>query len=462
MLQKIFSLKKEDWLRGLCPDEYYDGGNVLYVAKGIDLFRTPGRLAAGIGATVIGSGTVVDSIKWFKVRPSGSYGYGYGSGGRIYQIALSGDDVTIIDTNTDSQGQGLEIYNGNLLFSKNTRVSIYNWSTFNDTNVGGAGTLTTSLYHPMKVGVDNNCYVGNVNKLAKWDGGTFTSDKLTFNSTYIITALENDGFYLVIGATSDPVTGGTNRVATILFWDMVSAQANRVYNLPEAEDINYLLYKDGWIYVFCSNVIYRCQFDVPPQEYLRRTGMLFGRSQGKTADVRKGVMIWSDNTGVVGSYGSAGYKLPEILQTPYKVPTGVNENISSLMYYVPLNVLYVATSTPKLYIIYTGTATAGLSAQTPYIDLGRYWKLHYLKIITDTLASGDSLTLSLKSVSGGTELLDATTFTYSADGAKKTKNLPISGKITDQFQLTITFTAGAVKVKEVQLFGEPMSELYSE
>lgn len=463
MIQRILKIGKENWLSGLCPSEYYDSGNVLYSANGIDLFRTPGRLTSGGEATVIGSGTVTDNIQWFTHRPGYPYVYGYGSTGRFYKIDSVGGTLTLIDTNSLSHGQGVEIYNQNLVYAQDTQVGEYNWATFSDTAISHTSSLTTSSYHPMKVGIDDNLYIGNINKLAKWDKTTFDNDKLVFDSDYTITALASDGYYLVIGATAGAFLGN-KQICRIMFWDMTSSQISKTYTLEGASAIHYILFRNGYLYVFCGNVIYKCSFDSPPIEFIRRDNMYFGFTYGQVADIYKNSMVWSEDLyGTIGKYGADSYGLPEILQTPYTVPITAGEKITSIISFPSLSpALYVGTNTPKLYRLSMSGNLKGVTATTPYIDLGRYWKLHYLKVVTEPLASGDVLTLSLKSASGGTEMLDATTFTFASGGAKTTKNLSISGKIVNQIQLALTFTTGAVKVKSVEIFGEPVAELFTE
>lgn len=467
MLQKILTIGQEHWIRGLAPSEYYDGGKVLWTAKGINPFKYPyaGRLMAGYAPSLISStATVKDNIKWMVPDPVSTtpYIYCYGDAGKFSKIDTS-DVVTFISSVSNSHGGGLEFYKDKLIYVKDTCVGLTAnpdavSPTFRDTAI--AGGINDYYYHPVKIGADQNCYVGNKHQLGKFSSVATTDwvgNKLTFPTEYRVDALENTGFYLVLGLNT---TSGVKSMGVVAYWDMVSGQTNRWYPLSEEDKIEFIFNNGGWDYIFCQGKVYRGNFDTPPTVWLYGADIYAASGYGKLAGNWKGGMVWAGQQ-ELNYYGAETTLLPEVLTQPWYL-SGITL-ITSIFTKLTSLKIFVAGTTNKLYIMATsGTGTlTGVSATTPYIDLGRYWKLHYLKVITEPLASGDSLTLSLKSVSGGSELLDATTFTYSVDGAKTTKNLPISGKIVNQFQLAITFTAGTVMVKEIQLFGEPLEELWS-
>ncbi len=469
MIQRILQIGADQWLRGLSPSRYYNGGAALYQAKGIDLFRLPGRLTAGLGADVLLTATstvpLSGEIRCFAYKPGYPTIYGYGNDGNIYEIPATGAPIVLSNTCTNGQGQGLEFYGGKLVYSQATRIGSFNWTLWDNIGICPAGSLTTSLHHPLKVGADKNLYVGNVNKLAEWDGSTFDSSRLTFDSYYTITALESDGFYLVIGAEGvvSGAPGGNKNIVTVFFWDMVSNQVNRVWTLPDANALFDLQYKDGFIYAFCGNILYECSFDSPPKRALLKTGMHFGNKYGEISGIMNNVLYFPEvNDGTINSYGAPQHDLSPIVQSPNKVAiTGASAEITALATYQTFGIMYVCTDEHKLFAIRNNPAV-GVTGTSPLIDLGRNWKLHYLKVTTDPLASGDSLTLSLKSSASGSELLTATTFTYSSDGAKVSKKLPIGGDIVDQIQFAVTFTAGVVAVRKIELYGEPLPEEYAE
>jgi len=455
MIQKILSLTPNYWVNGLSPSEYYDGGKALYEAKGIDLFKYPGRLAVGYGSRRIGTSTVNTEISAFVNQPTSNYLYGLGQT-KLYKIGIISDSVTVLHSTTQA-GFDLEIYKNNLVYSQQTQIGKYNWSTFSDTAIGGTSFLSTAI-HPMKEGADGNLYIGNLNKLAKWDGTIGNSAKLTFDSGYTVTSLANDGFYLVLGA----VTSGTNTSAKkcyIMFWDMVSEQVSRKYELPGATTIYNITEKDGYIIAFCENRTFVCQFDSPPKELIKNGSgrYSFGKNYGRISLAYNGLTIFpTDLYGTIGAYGSTENGLPEVFSNPWTV--GESEGDISAMD-ESYGRLYVATDTPRLLRIDSGGGNlTGVTAKTPLIDLGRDWKIHFIKIMTEPLASGDSISVTLHSSSSGTALSTGT-FTHTADGAKTKKILPVDGKIINQAQLQITIEAGNPKIKSVEIFGEPMAEL---
>lgn len=468
MLQRIFSLNKEHFLRGLSPSEYYDGGKVLYSAVGIDLFRTPGRLRAGFDVEIIGTPTVQGSIRAFVNHPYSIYEkyiYGYDEGGKVYQIT-DADAFSIVHS-VSNPARGLTNYYSDagipiLIYTQKKQVGLASYATmtFLDTAVGGPDSLEDYTPHPVKVGVDNNLYIGNKFKLAKWDATTLTANRLTFESDFRVDALESDGFYLVIGGRRG--YSRSARSAYIYFWDMVSNQVSRTYLLPGQVTVNRLLYHEGYIYAFCDYAVFKCSFDSPPVEVIRLEDRFRGMS---SADVFRNTIVFGAgsstvSTGAIGRLGNTEPDLPHILQTPWKVTDTDKAGIKCIFTnYNEPGQLLITTNADKCVYRVTTTSLTGVSAKSPFIDLGRYWKLHFLKVTTETLASGDSLTVSLKTKSGGSEILKTTTFTFAADGAKTSKLFPIDGTITDQVQYQITFTAGNVQVKSIELFGEPQEEL---
>jgi hypothetical protein len=452
MLQKIFQLKPTNWLQGLSPSEYYDGGKALYEANGIDLFKYPGRLAVGYGTKQIGTTTVTSAITSFENNPNANYMYGIGQT-NIYKIGLINDSVTVATT-TSQVGSDLEIYNGNLLYSQQTRLGSYNWTTFTDSAIGGNGFLTTSYWHPMKLGADENLYIGNVNKIAKWDGTIATAARLTFDAGYTIKTIASDGFYLVIGAT---VGTGTFKKVYVMFWDMVADQISRKYELPGATTIHYLQEKDGRIIAFCDNRIYQCSFDSYPTELIKngKGRYVFGKATGKISTIYNGLIVFQvSGYGHLGAYGSSEEGIGEIFQIPWSVGerdvTAMNNAYGAI---------YCANNDNRLFKISASNAgLSGVSIKTPIIDLERDWKLHFIKIQTEKLSSGDDITIQLLNQSGGSVLATGT-FTYAVDGTKTKKNIPIGGVISSQAQFIVTINGGNPKIKSVGLYGEPLAEL---
>lgn len=472
MAQKILTITKEHFIRGLAPSEFLDAGKVLWTADGIDLFYPDyvGRLMAGFSPTDIsGSEPVVvaDAIKWFSFNPAGTYAYAYGNEGKIYKIALTTDEIEELQTTALSTGQGLEVYKDYLIYSQNTQVGKYGLlsgtPTFDDDGISGATGLTTSNYHPIKVGADKRCYVGDINELDSFSSvgeapsSDWSAGDLVFSSDWTITALENDGFYLVIGTVFNPGTTAERKVA-VSFWDMAADRVNRHYILPGATTLHYLLYKDGWVYAFCQNAIYRCRFDAPPEVFLQRDGIYCGMTYGQIATVYKNVMLWLGSAGKVHAYGSSDFQIPPVFYNPYKVLTTA---LGGIMGFPNYDKIYTAAgSGDKLYALNIGNVT-GVSATTPFIDLGRYWQGAFLKVYTEPLADGDSLAVNVYAENGVTAILSKT-FTYAADGAKSSKKFPITAAFMNQIQVALTFTAGAVKVKGFELYGVPVDELYAQ
>ena len=407
----------------------------------------------------------VDYIKvrvYYSITDTSPYVYCYGDAGKFSKIDAN-DVPTFIGSVSNSHGNGLGFYKDSLIYIKDTCIGLCNdpyatTPTFRDTAI--ANGIRDYIYHPVAIGADQKCYVANSYQLGRfsdvdttdWDG-----DILTFPNQYRIVALANNGFYLVMGLNN---AGAIKSQGVVAYWDMVSNQVNRWYPLPEEDKIWHIFHNGSWDYIVCGEKIYRSNFDTPPEIWFYRTDIANAEQNGHIVALWKGGMIWAGEQ-EINYHGAETSLLEPVVHQPWYL-AGITK-ITSLFAKLTELKLYVAGNTNQLYkIATTNDALTSVIATTPFIDLGRYWKLHYLKVVTEPLASGDSLTLSLISANGGTEMLDATTFTYSADGAKTTKNFSISGRIVNQFQLAATFTAGDVKIKSIEIYGEAMSELFTE
>ena len=88
-----------------------------------------------------------------------------------------------------------------------------------------------------------------------------------------------------------------------------------------------------------------------------------------------------------------------------------------------------------------------------------------IKIHTQPLASGDSLTVDVIG-DKDTNIINGQTFTFASDGAVTSKfintlNTSVDNR-TEEISIKLTFSAGSVYVKRVDLFGEPERDYYAE
>ncbi len=349
MLQRILKFGSEHWIRGLSPSEYYDGGSAIYTGEGVNIFRTSGRLSTGFLPTIIGSGTIADNIRWMVSDDfENTLMYAYGDTGKIYKININ-DTVSVLkDTITSSNGNGLIFYKDKLIYAIGTIVGKCSnpdssTPTFDDDGINGGAVMLGVANHPMKVGADQKCYVGNSYKLAMFSDVASTpsadwdASKLTFQETYRINSLENDGFYLVIGLTTD------SRVAQprsyVAYWDMVSGQVNRWYQIPKCGEIQYLFCQEGQTYIFTKTAIYVSNFDTPPKLWFYRNDIICGGGNGAIATELNGELRWGGGNEIT-SYGSGGLNLPKVFYQPEKI--SVISTITSIFSNPEKNRFFVA------------------------------------------------------------------------------------------------------------------------
>jgi hypothetical protein len=245
-----------------------------------------------------------------------------------------------------------------------------------------------------------------------------------------------------------------------MFWDMASEQVNRIYELPQTNYLYKLIFKDNYIYAFCRNKLFKCSYDSPPQEYIKNgdNRFYFGKQIGNIASIYKNLLIFqAGDLGEIGAIGTNREGLPDIFQIPWSMSGTGSISISSI--FGGDDAIYVSAS-DKIYRIHSSNdELTNVTMKTPLIDLERDWKISFIKIKTEQLASGDSISVNLYNKSSGSSL-GSGTFTYTTDGNKSSKVIPINGVITNQIQLATTIVGGDPKIKSLDVFGEPLSELY--
>ena len=140
----------------------------------------------------------------------------------------------------------------------------------------------------------------------------------------------------------------------------------------------------------------------------------------------------------------------------------ISKNITLVDGQLSKGYVFVADDTPQLayYPIGSGTPGEGVSAQTVYFQLNQPIDIKHIDVVFgEPLALGDTLDLDVYRDQDNS----ATDFgSVSYDSTKTIRRFQFrnaSGgalSIDEQFSLLISFTAGAVKIKKIEVFGHPM------
>ncbi len=468
MIQKILSLGSKQFLGGIASSPYSEQTGLWEYLNGVDITRELGLIMSGYAATDIGGETVTDTVTRMVLDSVNSKSYALGDDNKFYSINSS-DAPTYLSAVSATAVTDILVYKDNLIYPQATQVGRYGVLSSSPTpdndGVSGASQLTSSTYHPLCAGPDKRVYVGDVTGLNSFsDVGTapandWTVDDLIIDSTYTITCLENDGFYLIIGATPTGSTLRSHRVK-VYFWDTFTETYNREWTIPDSE--LYALKTVGdYTYAFCKDGVWKFNYDNAPVAVLHKgTGIATIQPYATLGGVDqwKGQAIWAAAGNIV-TYGTPdSQRIPNFIGNPFTL----GETFRAIMVKDYTNI-YASTTVDKLYAFKSGYGQ-GL-ATTVDIDLQRFWKITGVKLSTSILVSGASVLVEVIRPQGGVVMF-SDTISYTRDGAKAAFYIPLNSvtkgagsNISDQVRIQLT-TNGNVAIKRVDLLGEPMPETY--
>jgi hypothetical protein len=438
-------------MSGLAISPFYGSPGIWDIATGVDFFRYPGLLAAGYEPTNIGTGLVDRKVKFILPFPSYSSVFAIGtedislsesaSSFRIYKIVPQTDDVSIVHSASSYAIYGADIFQGEIVYTNSNDIGISNSSSlhWDDDGVGANKLESGTYFHDVKVGPDDKCYIADVNNLHQWDGSTLVEDKLSLPSTYFITSLGNDGYYLLIGASQVPYSGRAGN-SRLYFWDCWSVSNNKYWDIPE-NPIRGIVQNGGYTYIFAGSNVYRCTSDTPPK-------VVFGNSMtnasvtpyvGATIGNWRDSLLWGDNNNGF-SYGSSNLLLNQIISSP--INTSSTDTIYGT-YGAFYNKVYVGAG-KKLLAYKTGTRSA--TAKTILLDIPKS-HITGLKVIME---NAGTVTAEVQDRDGNAILSETIT---------DTKHIMKQGSesvIADQVIISLAFTNATIK--RIELYGIPLSE----
>ena len=343
------------------------------------------------------------------------------------------------------------------------------------TNAGDTWQAVTSDYWGamhVHYGLNKIIFGNGRGKLGTIDSaGAVTLAALTYDLSSNCTALSDDGVY-VIAAITRNVTGDTTMLddTRILFWDG-STTTGFVRDYPITDPFIYALKKTPTgVFAYGVTGIWQVSFDGVKKVFSHNPGV-YTVSGASVIHYGKGAtsffsdaLLWGGNVGssttrALKSFGKLDSMALSAYLQPVKLTT--NKNITAVNAQVLKGYVFVADSTPALlyYPIGSGTQQTSISAQTVYFQLPTKHTISYIDVVFgEPLASGDSVSIQLKSDEDASVTPTiALTATYADDGATRRKRVKIPNYIAEsQLSLVINFTAGAVKVKRIDVYGSPV------
>ncbi len=472
---RILTLSTSDFFTGISPSANSERSGLWHKAVGINPFVDPTQgsvdvgllqtspvpvaITGGVGGTPLSSAT--------RVTGSGAGTTYIGTTAGISQIDVSADnDATITLTNAS-------MTNGLALFQPNgaTAEYLYYWQTtqigtWGDLNGTPADTpayvtgLQDTAYHPTHK-IFDNIYYGNKDRIGSLTddgagGVTSNTNVLDFESNKLVTCLEDDGDFLVIGLTENQGDNSIYATTTVRFWDGNSSSWNIEWNIP---DVNILALKriGNSIYAICPRGIYVFNRATPPQK-VKQINSAYSPTFGHSNSV--GVLgqslLWgAGSNGTVNLYGSTLAGVPVAYHQPF---TGAGTGSTTLIVdNTRFMRVIVGTDEPALYRYVLTTGGAVASSESVYIPLHNRYDIKWIEFIFgEPLASGDTLNVDLQT-DEDTVATDYGTIDFATSGAIRRKSIFSTKNNVDNLKLILNFNGGNVKIKQINVYGDLIS-----
>ncbi len=474
-MRKILSLGQKELASGLNVGGYYNAAGGLWaIAKGLNPFipndNFRGMLAGCSAPTDITGSVIVDNPRAAVSRVTGSNAgtlYVYGDSGHIYTIDLSANSAPVDLYTIASSANGLGIFkvasDEKLLYFQLTQIGRYDFAS---TKVDNWKTgLQSTAYHATHPFLDrlffcNLYYVGYVYDNAGTMDANLTA--LDLPTDFTTTCLEDDGQYLVIGATKNKDTAsspaGIMAETKIIFWDTNSTSWQKEYTIPEAS-INALKRVGTAIHAICPGGEYVFNFNSEPEKI---------RELSNSDNVRYGFPNAIDRIGqgvIFGNLMMVSGKMAPYSSNGWWTPFfgGSMTGDVSLIYVNPrVNTMLIGTLGTKLYRF--TVSTNGAPAQDWYtkaIDLGRRWKLQQIEFIfSDILVSGDQVSSYVLTEDNSSVIFDTASFTANG-GVSRVKVIPTASARSPEIEFlrfVVDIATGTPSIKKINFWGEPVNQ----
>lgn len=487
MEKPILTLTSKNWLTGIGPGAHFARGGVFFKADGITpLFEAGasqsvnnGLLMPGASATTVGGTPNGNFISSTKALLSSAKAYFGTSTSHLFSLTI---DPTFSASLSDDHTAGHQLTHGLETFQPAAGTAkLYYWqidqigtfdfvSTYTD-NALTAGIQTDYIHAShkyFKVILYGNGF-GKVGRLQDDGAGgvTNTTGALLIPPLSIVTDISDDGTYAAIAITNN-VGCDPNALADtrIIFWDGFDSQWLREW--PVSDPFIYALEKTPiGLFAYGVTGVWEVTFGGGARKIETRSPGLYSVNSYNTLKYGRGAcshygdaLMWGGSSGsntVIKSMGKLDTGAPAAYLHPF-VSTA-NKNVTLVDAQLLKGYVFVGDDTPllKAYPFSTAnTPQTGNTAQTVYFSLPTKMSIKRIDVVFgEPLASGDSFSL------GAFKDQDtaATTFgtaTFAANGAIRRKSMYPTNSLTveDQFSILLTFTAGAVKVKAIEVYGE--------
>jgi hypothetical protein len=481
-MKKILELTDKHFMSGIAPSSQLQNKGLWHKALGVTVMRdiflesdNVGLLQAAPLPTNITNSVIQDvPIAWTVDPQDATTGFGklyiWDKAGNLYVIGLVGDNMP---TKLTSGGQGAAA-NGLFLIKHSTGTQKLYY--FREADLGYYGNLAatpsfhtadystdiqSTPYHPTHRLFDrtyfgNGRYIGTV--ADNGSGGIDVVAKaLDIEIDQRVNCLSDDGTYLVAGITTNKSTDSLSRGLTrIIFWDTNQSSWQREWPIPDASIIA-IKRVGGHMEAVTTRGVFAFTFDSPPQQvlpYLLSADTPSYSYPGQFAvDVLGEALLFGGNNRV----STFGKMIPQMPTAYFQPFSGFGtDDVTLVASSAKTNDIIVGTSGSKLYRVKAnGAPQTGVSAETIYMDLQRWWQIGRIVVEFDgQLATGDDLSIQVRP-DDGTSAKTWGSATFTANGAIRTKEI-YNTQEAEKLKVILNFNGGSPRIRNLEIWGDPI------
>lgn len=469
------------WMGGWALNEYV-GRKASYPTEGVDPFRKPGVLQTGYRASQANS-FITTSTNAMEVYSASGLTYLFANDivGRVYQLDVDNhaNCSVIASLSNMNSDMGFAVMQDYLFAAYNkdaTGVSLTYLTRIGPLSQGRTANISFNVSMISSVqGVaikhvimpwKSNLYCMHANNIDYLDGNGISTGILTVGarlpSGMVVKTACPYGDRIAVGASDNltPPSTSSNRGtrAIVYFYDGISNDWQKEIAFPENDILN-LAYVYGDLLAWGFKWLYKYEPSTGgfrAIEPLDTSGFATHRHQS----VNDGQVFFPDHD-VIRSYGSPITYLERVSHKPYSGTGfgGVCKWVNNNRLYVSGNVS--ATNTIR-YL--SSSAETTVTWKSRFIELdGAKFRLAWIRVVTEPLATNDSLTVQVIGKADENTPYDIGTMVFSTDGAILSKEFFSKDFTTEppyvtEMQIALKFVLGNVKVRRVDCIFETAPE----
>lgn len=455
-MQKVLEITADQFIKnGISTNAYSTLGGLFQRAYSVDPFKIPGLLLAGWEPAEIGTGGIVEEdIKHF-VQTVGTTDYltMYGAYGGLMRLDLATDTVTSLRTVADSTGQGLSLFLGSVYYSRNSTIGKMTDieaapPTFDDDY---KQLLYSNTNHPLHT-FQGYQFCGDKDVISSDDGTDYIEAALVIGSDYTIVDIDDDGYYLIIGAVKE--AGSNSRKEThIFYWDTVSPNFNIEFVIEEGNLTSLSKFDKGRTMIaFTGSGAYVFNYASSPTPFLASSDSV--KSPFITTDLQpsiggvgswKNQLTWAAKDRLL-TYGKVLNNTPKIFTSPIAL-----EGIES--FYVNASYQIYASAKNNLYKCSTGYKDAIF--ETNMIELPQLTAIKAIKLyIADPFTATTSIEVRVTNEAIETSVIETTFDSATYGTTNRVFRIPVDAQ-TEYLRVIVEIIGGAT-FRKVELWGDPI------